>query len=170
MKTAGIIGGAGFIGSYVTRIFLENGFRVRVSATDISREDKYQHLAKFGNAKNLEIVQLNVESKEALQNFVEGCQVIVHGGTPFILDVRDAQTQLFDPTVKGTENFLDVIKNTAGIEKVVFLASVAAYNTNFPMLPDGKTSAAIFNEDDAKFMSVESHPYGQAKFMANQAV
>jgi len=36
MQTVGIIGGAGFIGSYVTKGFLENGFRVKVSATDIS--------------------------------------------------------------------------------------------------------------------------------------
>jgi nucleoside-diphosphate-sugar epimerase len=37
MQTVGIIGGAGFIGSYVTKQFLENGFRVKVSATDISK-------------------------------------------------------------------------------------------------------------------------------------
>ncbi|MEO7767435.1 MAG: NAD-dependent epimerase/dehydratase family protein [Ferruginibacter sp.] len=170
MKKVGIIGGAGFIGSYVTKIFLDNGFRVRVSATDPSRIDKYQHLTGFHNAENVEIVELNVENKEALQNFVKGCEIIVHGGTPFVLDVQDPQKQLFDPTVKGTENFLEVVKNTAGIEKVVFIASVAAYNTNFPMPPNGKTPADSFSEEDVKFTSVESHPYGQAKFMANQAV
>ncbi|MEO6547977.1 MAG: NAD-dependent epimerase/dehydratase family protein [Ferruginibacter sp.] len=170
MKTVGILGGAGFIGSYVTKIFLDNGFQVRVSATDPSRKDKYQHLTTFDNAENLEIVQLNVENKEELKKFAEGCQVIVHGGTPFFLDVQDPQKQLFDPTVKGTENFLEVIKKTAGIEKVVFIASVAAYNTNFPMPPDGKTPADSFSEEDVKFTSSESHPYGQAKFMANQIV
>jgi len=44
MKQVGIIGGAGFIGSYVTRIFLRNGFSVKVSATDPSKSEKYQHL------------------------------------------------------------------------------------------------------------------------------
>ena len=41
MKTVGIIGGAGFIGSYVTQQFLENGYRVKVSAFNISNKEKY---------------------------------------------------------------------------------------------------------------------------------
>ena len=52
MKKVAIIGGSGFIGSYVTKIFLEHDFEVKVSATDISREDKYQHLMSFKNAEN----------------------------------------------------------------------------------------------------------------------
>ncbi len=43
MKTVGIIGGAGFIGSYNTKKFLENGYHVKVSATDLSNKDKYAH-------------------------------------------------------------------------------------------------------------------------------
>ena len=35
MKTVGIIGGSGFIGSHTTKQFLEQGYKVKVSATDI---------------------------------------------------------------------------------------------------------------------------------------
>lgn len=44
MTTVGIIGGSGFIGSYNTRKFLEEGYRVKVSTTDLSNRDKYAHL------------------------------------------------------------------------------------------------------------------------------
>lgn len=44
MPTAGIIGGGGFIGSYVTKQFLVNGYRVKVSATDIATQAKYADL------------------------------------------------------------------------------------------------------------------------------
>ncbi|HEY9184920.1 MAG TPA: NAD-dependent epimerase/dehydratase family protein [Salegentibacter sp.] len=37
MKTVGIIGGSGFIGSYITRKFLQEGFEVKVSVTDINK-------------------------------------------------------------------------------------------------------------------------------------
>jgi len=170
MKTIGIIGGAGFIGSYNTQKFLNEGYKVKVSTTDISNKSKYEHLYSLGNAKNLEIVQLDVENKAELSKFLKGCEIIVHGGTPFQLDVKDPKTELFDPTIKGTENFLEVIQQIEGIEKVVFIASVAAYNTNHPMLPDGKTDDKPINENDAPFMSEQSHPYAQAKFIANQAV
>lgn len=170
MKTAGVIGGSGFIGSYITKTFLDNGFLVKASVTDMNRKEKYEHLKALGHSENLQICELNVTNKAALQDFVSGCDIIIHGGTPFQLDVKDPQAELFEPTIKGTENFLEVIQNTPGIEKVVFIASVAAYNTNFPMLPDGKTASDTIDENDIPFMSGQGHPYAQAKFIANQTV
>ena len=134
MKTVGIVGGSGFIGSYNTQKFLNEGYKVKVSTTDISKKEKYEHLLKLKNAGNLEIVQLDVENKLQLIDFLQGCEIVIHGGTPFQLDVKDPKTELFDPTIKGTENFLEAVQKTPGIEKVVFIASVAAYNTNFPLL------------------------------------
>ena len=52
MKTVGIIGGSGFIGSHTTKKFLQEGFKVRVSATDISKPEKYNHLKSLPNAEN----------------------------------------------------------------------------------------------------------------------
>lgn len=170
MKKVGIIGGSGFIGSYITKSFLNNGYEVKVSATDITREDKYQHLMELSQAENLYISELNVKDKVTLADFVSDCDIVIHGGTPFILDVKDPQTELFDPTIIGTENFLEAIKKTQGIEKVVFIASVAAWNTNFPMPAAGKSFTDTFDENDTKFTSPASHPYAQAKFIANQSV
>lgn len=170
MKKVGIIGGSGYIGSYTTKIFLDHGFKVKVSTTDITRKDKYQHLMKLNNAENLYISELNVEDKTALLDFVSDCELVIHGGTPFILNVQNPQTELFDPTIKGTENFLEAIKKTSSVEKVVFIASVAAWNTDFPMSANGKNLSDTFDETDTKFTSPESHPYAQAKFIANRTV
>lgn len=169
-KRVGIIGGSGFIGSYNTKKFLEEGYLVRVSSTDLSNESKYDHLKQLPNANNLEIVSLNVKDKNKLSKFVNGCQIVVHGGTPFQLDVEDPQKDLFEPTIKGTENFLEVINNTPGIEKVIVIASVAAFNTNFPLPPDGMQPQDKISESDTPFISQESHPYAQAKYLANEVV
>lgn len=170
MKTVGIIGGSGFIGSYNTKKFLEEGYLVKVSSTDMKNEKKYAHLQKLPNSENLEVLQMNVENKAQLEAFVRGCDIVVHGGTPFQLEVGDVQKDLFDPTIKGTENFLEVVQRTPGIEKIIFIASVAAYNTNFPLLPDDRNADEQISETDTPFMSKESHPYAQAKFIANQTV
>ena len=170
MKTVGIIGGSGFIGSHTTKKFLQEGFKVRVSATDISKKEKYLHLKNLPNAENLEIRPLKVENKKQLKEFIIGCDMVIHGGTPFQLDVKDPKTELFDPTIKGTENFLEVVNETATIEKVVFIASVASYNTNFPLPAGGKSPDDTFDENDLPFSSEEGHPYAQAKFIANQTV
>jgi len=170
MQTVGIIGGAGFIGSYVTQQFLENGYRVKVSATDISNKEKYAHLSALKNAENMELVPLDVQDLAQLQAFAAGCDLLVHGGTPFQLDVEDPQRDLFDPTIKGTENFLRVVSETPTVKKVVFIASVAAMNTNFPQLPAGKAEGDTINEEDPFYFSEENHPYAQAKFLANRVV
>lgn len=170
MKTAGIIGGAGFIGSYNTKKILSEGYKVKVSVTDISNNAKYAHLLQLPNAENLTMVQLNVQDADVLLDFLQGCDIVVHGGTPFQLDVKDPKTELFDPTIKGTDNFLEAIQHTPGIKKVIFIASVAAYNSNFPLLPEGKSTTDTIDEADEKYMSAQSHPYGQAKFIANQTV
>lgn len=170
MKKVGIIGGSGFIGSYITKTFLDKGYQVKVSATDITREDKYQHLMNLKNTDNLYISELNVTNIDQLHDFVTDCDYVIHGGTPFILDFQDAETELFNPTINGTMNFLEVINKTPGIEKVVIIASVAGWNTNFPMPADNKDLNSTFDETDIRFISKESHPYAQAKFMANQVV
>ena len=170
MKTVGIIGGSGFIGSYITKKFLEEGYNVKVSVTDIKKSEKYQHLFNFEDSDNLNISALKVEYLDDLKDFVSDCEIVIHGGTPFQLDVKDPQKELFDPTVKGTENFLEAIKKSPLIEKVVFIASVAAYNTNFPLPAGGKNAHDNFSEKDTPFISEESHPYAQAKFIANQTV
>jgi dihydroflavonol-4-reductase len=170
MQTIGIIGGAGFIGSYVTKQFLENGFRVKVSATDISKKEKYAHLAALPHAEHMELAPLDVQNLDQLKAFAAGCDILVHGGTPFQLEVEDPQRDLLDPTIKGTENFLRVAGEMPSVKKVVFIASVAAINTNFPQLPAGKAEGDTINEADTFYFSEENHPYAQAKFIANRVV
>jgi nucleoside-diphosphate-sugar epimerase len=170
MKTVGNIGGAGFIGSNNTKKFLSEGYHVKVSAMDLSKKEKYAQLQKMKNAEHLEIVQLNVEDKAALPAFLKGCHIVIHGGTPFQLDVQDPQSELFDPTIKGTENFLEAVQKTPEIEKVVFIASVAALSTNFPLPPEGKSEMDVVDESDPPYMNEENHPYTLAKFIANQTV
>ena len=129
MKRVGIIGGSGFIGSYITRKFLEEAYEVKVSVTDINKSEKYEHLFNLKNSDNLHIRALKVEQLEALENFIKDCDLVIHSGTPFQLDVKDPQTELLDPTIKGTQNFLRAISAAKDIEKLVFIASVAAWNT-----------------------------------------
>jgi nucleoside-diphosphate-sugar epimerase len=170
MKKVGIIGGSGFIGSYNTKKFLLEGYQVKVSTTDISKKAKYEHLLRLPNSENLEIVQLKLENKSELKEFLKGCTIVVHGGTPFQLDFTDPKAELFDPTIIGTQNFLEAIKNAPEVEKVVMVASVAGFNTNFPLLPGIKKEDDQVDENDPPYMNEENHPYAQAKFIANQTV
>lgn len=170
MRKAAIIGGSGFIGSYITKTFLANNFKVKVSTRDISNEEKYKHLKNLDNAEHLEIAQLDVQDNDAVKGFIQDCDILVHTGTPFQLEVEDVQKELLDPTVKGTENLLSTINETPSIQKVVFVASVAAYNTAFPFPGETFGPDYVVDESDTPFFDESNHPYAQAKHFADQAV
>jgi len=127
-------------------------------------------LKALPHGENLEVVQLDVRKPEQLAAFLQGCDLVVHGGTPFQLDVKDPQAELFEPTVKGTENFLEAIQRVPSIRKVVIIASVAAYNSDFPMLPKDRNAGDQVSEADAPYFNPQSIPYAQAKYVANMAV
>lgn len=170
MQTVGIIGGSGFIGSYITKIFLEENYKVKVSSTDINNKSKYEHLFTLTSAENLEMAALDVRDKNALANFVKGCEIIVHGGTPFRLDVTDPQSELLDPTVMGTRNFMEVISKSADVKKVVLIASAEAWNTSFPLNPATYDQNHVFTEQDTPYSNDGDPPYAKAKFLADQEV
>lgn len=176
MKRTGIIGGAGFIGSYITKKFLAEGHNVRVSVRDLAKKENYTHLDDLENAaQHLEIVQMDVQDETALRDFLSGCEIVIHSGTPFQLDVQDPQRDLLDPTIKGTENFLKVASEIASLKKVVFVGSVASLNTSFPLSDpsrsaDGVYANNVYTEADEPHHDANDHPYAQAKYFADQVV
>lgn len=170
MKTVGIIGGSGYIGSYVTKKFLEEDFNVKVSAMDISKRKKYHHLKSLEKANNLSIYPVDVRDIASVRTFIDKCEIVIHSGTPFQLDVKDPTKELFEPTIKGTENFLKVIHESTSVKKVVIIASVAAYNTSFPMPVEGRSPDHLYTENDEPYLNEEGHPYSQAKYYADQVV
>ncbi len=170
MKKVGIIGGSGFIGSHITKKFLKENYNVKVSTTDISKKEKYQHLSELFNANNLEISPLNTKDINSLKEFIRECDILIHCGTPFQLEFTDPQKELFEPTIKGTENLLQIIRDSPSLKKVVFVASVAAYNTAFPQPADGRSDGHVYTEEDTPFVHESNHPYAQAKHYADQTV
>ena len=99
-----------------------------------------------------------------------GCDFLVNAGTPFQPDVKEPQKELFEPTVQGTKNFLKALSELKDLKKVVIIASVAAWNTSFPLNPASYPIDHIFTEKDTPYMSEQDHPYALAKFMADQEV
>ncbi len=76
---------------------------------------------------------------------------------------------MFDPTIKGTENFLEAIHNSPKVKKVVIIASVAAWNTNFPLPAGNKSASDEFSEtypvSDVTLMLNNQSPKHAAKII-----
>ncbi|MFO7846611.1 MAG: NAD-dependent epimerase/dehydratase family protein, partial [Balneolaceae bacterium] len=56
------------------------------------------------------------------------------------------------------------------VKQVVVVASVAAYNTGYPLPVEGLPADHLYTESDEPHLNEEGHPYCQAKYYADQVV
>ncbi len=157
MKTVGIIGGSGFIGSHLIKKFLAENYRVKVSVVDIFNVEGYKHLISLPNAKNLEIVPLEVENKHELKLFSSDCNILVYGATPVKLGFNDQKTELIEQ-IPGVNSILETIRTSAAINKIVLLGLISTTKTNLSL-----------SQNNEKLSKIENQ-YVQANLDASQAV
>lgn len=78
MKKAGIIGGKGFIESEIISLFLQKHFEVKVSTSDITKTENYQHLMELDHSEHLHVCEVNHKTKSELEHFTKDCDYIVY--------------------------------------------------------------------------------------------
>ena len=150
-----VTGAAGFIGSHVVRELLEQGFSVRGTVRNLSNAE---FLKELPGAERLEIVQMDLLQPDSVTSAIEGCEDVIHCAAALYVGVDDAQTQVVDPSIQGTQNLVDAIDAVGGIKRIVHTSSVAAVRrTHFK-------SGRVFTYDDwCDDASVDSNAYGYAK-------
>ena len=150
-----VTGAAGFVGSHVVRELLECGFSVRGTVRNL---ENAEFLNKLPGAERLEIVQMDLLESESVISAVRGCDDVIHCAAALYVGVDNAQTQVVDPSIQGTQNLVEAIDSVGGVNRIVHTSSVAAVRqTHF-------NSGRVFNyEDWCDDASVESNAYGFAK-------
>ena len=118
-----VTGGAGFIGSNLTRGLLARGDDVRV--LDNFSTGNRANLA--GLAQDVELVEGELRSYERVHNAVRGCEVVFHLGALGSVP-RSVQDPLTSSAVnvEGTLNVLLAARDE-GIKRVVFASSSSIY-------------------------------------------
>ncbi|HVI17702.1 MAG TPA: NAD-dependent epimerase/dehydratase family protein, partial [Gaiellales bacterium] len=124
MPTAVVTGGAGFIGSTLTRLLLERGYSVRVY-DDLSSGSR-KHLEGL----DVELVLGDVRHLESLQRACEGMDAMFHlAAGAGVVDSISNPIENFDLNARGTLLALWAAKK-AGIGRFVFSSSNAPLGDN----------------------------------------
>lgn len=129
-----VTGGAGFIGSNVTRALLASGQSVRV--LDNFLTGKRENLAGLAKAHGdaFELVEGDLRDLDTVRKAAAGIEFVLHQGA-----LPSVPRSVADPVlsneinVAGTVNLL-VAARDAGVRRVVFAASSSAYGDT-PQLP-----------------------------------
>ena len=140
-----VTGGAGFIGSYITKLLLEKNHDVLV--LDNMHTGKKENLH---DSDKLEFCQVDVRDYSLLENYLQNIDGIFHeAGLTLVPESFEKPEEYHDVNVNGTENIFKIAKKI-GV-KVVYASSSSVY---------GKTEKIPIREDDPKN---PINPYGKTK-------
>lgn len=122
-----LTGVSGFVGQHCAVELLKNGYIVRGSIRNISKEKEVREgIAKVIDAKsNLEFCQLDLLSDKGWDNAMEGCDYLLHVASPFVIAEPKDENEMIKPAVEGTLRALNAAKK-AGVKKVVLTSSTVA--------------------------------------------
>ena len=157
-----VTGAAGFIGSHVVQLLLSEGNDVRATVRNLKNA---QFLESFtqNERSSLEIVQMDLLESESVRAAVEGCKTVIHCAASLMVDVKDPQRDVVDPSVTGTLNLCEAIRLNESIHTIIHTSSVAAIRRT--EYENGQTFTSKDWCDDA---TLKSNPYGLAKAEAEQ--
>jgi len=129
-----ITGGAGFIGCNLARFILQKGHEVVV--LDNFSTGKRENLAEI--LDRITLIAGDIRHRETLDRSVQGVSAIFHEAALASVPASIADpVTAHDVNVNGTINVLEAA-SAAGINRVIFAASSAAYGNN-PLSPKLET-------------------------------
>ena len=183
-----VTGATGFIASHIVYQLLLKGYTVHGTVRSLpkGKEELMSALLKFDQFSEDGQKKLSEEMmKERLICFegdllkegcfekaIEGCRFVQHTASPYKIDVKDPQTDLVDPALKGTLNVVnECIKlrktqsneDSNRLQRIILTSSIAAIVDT--ALPD-----KVYTEEDWNELSgLDKNPYFYSKVVAEKA-
>jgi len=168
-KPVMVTGANGYVASWLVKLLLEEGITVHAAVRDTENQNKIAHLTKAAaNSKGtLKFFKADLLTPGVYKEAMEGCELVYHTASPFTLDVKDAQKELIEPAVNGTENVLNSAKEVSSVKRVVVTSSCAAIYTDSidtQNAPGGRITEEIWNTT----ASLDYQPYSYSKMLAEK--
>ncbi|KAL4144499.1 hypothetical protein PRNP1_013630 [Phytophthora ramorum] len=167
-----VTGVDGFLASWIVCELLNRGYHVR--GTVQNGKDDISGLLQLPNArKNFSVVETSLLTPEACDMAVQGCEFVIHTGTPSSCSVRDPLSEQQEPGVHSIgsrmhciipmmTNFIQACAR-ARIKRVVLTSSIAAMADS--VTPDSIINDACWNVTS----SLEKNPHFLSLKLAEEA-
>jgi dihydroflavonol-4-reductase len=150
-----VTGGTGFLGSYLIRLLLQKGYKVRALRRASSAMDLVQEVAG-----QVEWAEADVTDIVALEDAFQGVTHVMHCAAISSFHPRDAE-RLKRTNVNGTANVVNLALDF-GIQKLIHVSSIAAFGRSKERPRLDETSKWIQSPDNSR--------YAISKYLSEQEV
>ncbi|OCF31058.1 hypothetical protein I316_07329 [Kwoniella heveanensis BCC8398] len=169
-----VTGASGFIASHVAKTFLDEGYNVRGTVRSPSKGEYLVNLFKDTKGKFEYVIVEDISKEGAFDEAVKGVDGVAHTASP-VTFAAERPEDLFEPSVKGTVNVLNSIKeNNPNIGRIVYTSSSGTVND--PEMPCpvsyDETSWNIISEGVCERLGAKAdggHKYRASKVLAEKA-
>lgn len=153
-KTAVVTGGAGFIGSHMTDLLVERGYRVRVIDNLVGGREA--NIAQHAGNPDFAFEEADIRSCQPGHALFAGVDHVFHfAGIGDIVPSIERPLEYMSVNVQGTAHMLECARH-AGVKKFVYAASSSCYGL-----------AATPTREDHPI--APQYPYALSKYQGEQA-
>ena len=165
-----VTGATGFLAGWVVKQLVDAGVTVHATVRNPKDNAKCGHLKTLSNIGKGKIVLFKADLLDdgSFAEAMKDCRVVIHVASPFITNYNDAQNDLLEPAIRGTQNVLNTACSMPSVERVVLTSSCAAICGDSIDCQDAPNG--ILTEDVWNTTSSETHqPYSFSKVSAEKA-
>lgn len=166
-----VTGGTGYLASWIVKLLLEDGVRVRATVRNLSDNTKNQHLINISKESDadLRLYEADLLKPGSFDEPMQDCELVIHTASPFfVTGIKDPENDLIRPAKAGTTNVLTSANETESVKRVVLTSSIVAIfgdNIDIQTAPQG-----VFTEKEWNVTSSATHqPYSYSKTIAEKA-
>ncbi len=168
-KPVMVTGATGYVAGRLVEKLLKEGLTVNAAVRDPKNKEKTKYLDQIAanNPGTINYFKSDLLQEGSYDEAAKGCELIFHTASPFTTRIKDAQKDLVDPALKGTQNVLNAASKAGSVKRVVVTSScVAIYGDakDVRSMPDQIMRENIWNTTS----SVDHQPYSYSKTLAEK--
>ncbi|KAL2326466.1 hypothetical protein Fmac_025524 [Flemingia macrophylla] len=125
-----VTGGTGFIGSWIVKRLLQDGYSVNTTVRPNSERKKdVSYLTSLpGASERLQILGADLRNPESFNAAIEGCIGVFHVATPMDFELKEPEEVVTKRSIDGTLGILKACLNSKTVKRVVYTSSASAVN------------------------------------------
>ncbi|XP_027909572.1 vestitone reductase-like isoform X2 [Vigna unguiculata] len=123
-----VTGGTGFIGSWIIKTLLQEGYSVNTTVRHNPEQKKdVSFLTSLpGASQRLKILSADLRNPESFSAAIEGCVGVFHVATPVDFEQREAEEVVTKRSIDGAVGILKACLNCKSVKRVVYTSSASA--------------------------------------------